>query len=409
MATKKRGLKKQKALSSWSGEPLLKWPGGKSVELKWITPLLPTQIDRYFEPFVGGGALWLSLPSTIPAFVNDISRDLIDFYSVIKNREPLFFETIDALFERWTLLEEVIDLYSPEAIDQLRRVSRQQLSLEEWAEWFAAITLEQEGLFAPILSQRKSRREWSLFVSLLHDSLLDKGRRILQLEEEHGPLSKKDLAETIESALKAAHYYLVRELYNYPAEYGVKRAQFLALFWFVREYAYASMFRLNSKGEFNVPYGGNSYNRKDWRTKVAAFHSEALSKRLESSEIFAVDFEKFLQEQTPGENDFLFIDPPYDSSFSSYDGFGFGEEEHRRLADLLINRCRARWLLVIQSSPLIETLYRGAISQRDQKELRIGSIDKTYRWTIKERNRRSTRLLVIANYSLPMEEMCRAL
>ena len=144
MATKKRGLKKQKALSSWSGEPLLKWPGGKSVELKWITPLLPTQIDRYFEPFVGGGALWLSLPSTIPAFVNDISRDLIDFYSVIKNREPLFFETIDALFERWTLLEEVIDLYSPEAIDQLRRVSRQQLSLEEWAEWFAAITLEQE-------------------------------------------------------------------------------------------------------------------------------------------------------------------------------------------------------------------------------------------------------------------------
>lgn len=35
-----------------------------------------------------------------------------------------------------------------------------------------------------------------------------------------------------------------------------------ANFYFIREYCYGSMFRYNSKGEFNIPYGGMSYNKK---------------------------------------------------------------------------------------------------------------------------------------------------
>ena len=38
--------------------PLLKYPGGKDKELKYILPNMPDNIDRFFEPFVGGGAVY---------------------------------------------------------------------------------------------------------------------------------------------------------------------------------------------------------------------------------------------------------------------------------------------------------------------------------------------------------------
>ena len=37
--------------------PLIKYPGGKEKELNYIIPALPQNMNRYFEPFVGGGAV----------------------------------------------------------------------------------------------------------------------------------------------------------------------------------------------------------------------------------------------------------------------------------------------------------------------------------------------------------------
>ena len=37
-------------------QTLLKWPGGKGRELKFILPEIPSVIDNYYEPFFGGGA-----------------------------------------------------------------------------------------------------------------------------------------------------------------------------------------------------------------------------------------------------------------------------------------------------------------------------------------------------------------
>lgn len=64
--------------------PVLKWVGGKRQLLDSIRPLLPNKINRYCEPFVGGGALLFSLQPSI-AYVNDINQDLILVYNVIKN------------------------------------------------------------------------------------------------------------------------------------------------------------------------------------------------------------------------------------------------------------------------------------------------------------------------------------
>ena len=58
---------KNKKLSS-----LLKYPGGKESELKYILQLLPTVINNYYEPFLGGGSVYLSI-KTDKYFVNDKS------------------------------------------------------------------------------------------------------------------------------------------------------------------------------------------------------------------------------------------------------------------------------------------------------------------------------------------------
>lgn len=41
------------------GNPLLKWPGGKRNLLKHLLPLVPEKYNNYYEPFLGGGALFL--------------------------------------------------------------------------------------------------------------------------------------------------------------------------------------------------------------------------------------------------------------------------------------------------------------------------------------------------------------
>ena len=43
--------------------PLIKYPGGKEKELNYIIPALPTKINNYYEPFVGGGAVYFAIDS----------------------------------------------------------------------------------------------------------------------------------------------------------------------------------------------------------------------------------------------------------------------------------------------------------------------------------------------------------
>lgn len=66
-------------------QPFLKWVGGKRQLLPVIRPLIP-QFKCYFEPFVGGGAVFFNLQSSV-ALINDFNSELINCYRVIRN-EP---------------------------------------------------------------------------------------------------------------------------------------------------------------------------------------------------------------------------------------------------------------------------------------------------------------------------------
>jgi len=90
-------------------------------------------------------------------------------------------------------------------------------------------------------------------------------------------------------------------------------------------------------------------------------------------------------------NDFIFLDPPYDSEFSTYAQNKFGKHDQERLADYLSDHCQAQFMLVIKNTPTILNLYA-------HKGLTIRAFDKKYLVSFQDRNNRDAEHLIITNY-----------
>ena len=87
--------------------PFVKWAGGKSQLLSTIKSLLPTRINRYYEPFVGGGAVFFGLQDdgiidADKSFLSDINSNLLATYTVIR-------DDVMALIARLELYKSQID------------------------------------------------------------------------------------------------------------------------------------------------------------------------------------------------------------------------------------------------------------------------------------------------------------
>ena len=67
-------------------KPFLKWAGGKASLIEQFKPLFPKQFNRYFEPFIGGAAVYLYLQPE-QSVISDINPRLIDTYQSIRD-EP---------------------------------------------------------------------------------------------------------------------------------------------------------------------------------------------------------------------------------------------------------------------------------------------------------------------------------
>jgi DNA adenine methylase len=82
-------------------QPFVKWVGGKRGLLSQITPLLPEKFNNYFEPFVGGGALFFELQKQgkldgKKVYLFDINSELVNAYNVVKKSPK---KLIKKLFE----------------------------------------------------------------------------------------------------------------------------------------------------------------------------------------------------------------------------------------------------------------------------------------------------------------------
>ncbi len=150
------------------------------------------------------------------------------------------------------------------------------------------------------------------------------------------------------------------------------------------------MFRFNAKGEFNIPYGGIAYNKKNFRQKAENIFSLPSLALFKNTKIFNLDFEVFLNGLTLKKTDFIFLDPPYDSEFSEYDQSAFTQQDQKRLANYLINTL-AKWMVVIKETPFIREIYK-------HKNINILTFNKSYTYNVRGRNNRAAVHLIIKNY-----------
>lgn len=368
-------------------QPIVKWAGGKEKELKFITPNLPASFNNYYEPFVGGGSVFAAIDAK-KYFINDFSQELISLYRNIASRNSKFYKYVDGICRSWkdatayfkenTALVETYKLYRNGQIDEPRLktlikdfVSQQGEQLKRFIRLF--------NLHAEVLS------------SELYKNLSRKMLRMKVLENQRHELPEADLYDNLETAVKSSLYMYYRFLYNDKQVETTDKEMHCALFLFIRNYCYSSMFRYNSNGEFNVPYGGMDYNAKLMDKKVDYYKSEDLLQRFKDTNISNLDFEDFLRRSNPQPDDFIFLDPPYDSEFSTYAQNPFTSKDQERLAQYMINECKAKWMLIIKNTDFIYNLYAG-------KGLNIRSFDKTYTVSFMNRNNKNTEHLLITNY-----------
>ncbi|MBF0777284.1 DNA adenine methylase [Streptococcus cuniculi] len=240
-------------------QPFTKWTGGKRQLLPAIKPLIPDNYNSYFEPFIGGGALFFEL-SPEKAVINDFNHELINCYQQIKE--------------------------SPKKLIEL-------------------------------LIRHKENNSKEYYLELRS---VDRDGRI-------------DTMTKVERAARIM--YMLRVDFN-------------------------GLYRVNSKNQFNVPYGRYK-NPKIVDSDLILSISQYLNSN--NIKILTGDFEKSVEAVKCG--DFVYFDPPYiplseTSSFTSYTHEGFSYDDQIRLRDCFkkLNEKGAFVMLSNSSSPIVEELYK---------------------------------------------------
>lgn len=176
-------------------------------------------------------------------------------------------------------------------------------------------------------------------------------------------------------------YYYVRDKLEIDSD--IMKA---SRFYFLRKTAFRGMLRYNSKGKFNIPWG--RYAKLNFSDLKNTFYVDLLK----HTDVRLSSFENIFEEFND-ENNFVFLDPPYDSKFTDYGYCKFGEDYQRNLANIF-KETKNKCLLIIGQTPLIEELYEGYI---------VDSYTKKYSFRLhsgRVGSEINTNHLIIKNYDL---------
>ncbi|MEA5510015.1 Dam family site-specific DNA-(adenine-N6)-methyltransferase [Crocosphaera sp. UHCC 0190] len=196
-------------------------------------------------------------------------------------------------------------------------------------------------------------------------------------------------------------YYQTRKIYNtfdknidgnnYTKDW-VERAAYTI---FLNKTCFNGLYRVNSKGNFNVPIGRHKNPRILHETNL-----KAVNKAFKIAEIQHKNFAEVLN--YVDESTFIYYDPPYrpisqTASFNAYSSLDFNDDEQRRLKDIFIIASKQGALQMLSNSdptnyvddPFFDELYKG---------FNITRIDATRMINSKGNSRGKIREILIINY-----------
>lgn len=170
-------------------------------------------------------------------------------------------------------------------------------------------------------------------------------------------------------------YYEMRERYNEKLKARDYDTEMAALFIYLNKHCFNGLYRVNQKGQFNVPW-----NQKEQVRSVDVENIKQVSYYLKSVTITCQDFEKSLE--TVKKGDFIYFDSPYaplnPASFDAYTKEGFTEEEHRRLARVFgeLSKRGCYCMLTNHNTELIRELYQEFLMEEVDVRRAINSDPK---------------------------------
>jgi DNA adenine methylase len=369
--------------------PIIKWPGGKSSEFDYISNFFPKKYDRYVEPFFGGGAVFFKLEPR-RSVINDICSELVNLYKVLADEKghKLFSNCLDDYVSNWQKIPKYINTFEDEILDIYEKSKHGRVSdLHFEVSILIGSKIESfNGLFSENFCIDRKNLDRQIV-----NNLTSKLKRLAKIELEAGDFSKADIEKNIETAFRSGFYMHFRDILNNQDKYKIDIYKSTANFYFIREFCYGSMFRFNKEGKFNVPYGGIAYNTKNFAEKAKYVLSSKVHNILSKSDVYCDDFEKVLNSINLSTDDFLFLDPPYDTEFKDYNDDAFNKSDQQRLANFLY-KTLAKFVLVIKNTEFIEGLYK------DREGIKISKFDKSYQYNVKGRNNRDVEHLIIYNF-----------
>lgn len=192
----------------------------------------------------------------------------------------------------------------------------------------------------------------SAVISDVHTELIDFYKAIQQnkAREIYNFMTTHDNTEEV--------YYHVRD--KMPISSALDNAK---RFYYLRKTCYRGMMRYNKNGGFNIPFG--RYKNLNYEDLLDPQYTTLLSR----TKVCNDDFESIFQHYNDPSY-FMFLDPPYDSTFTDYGYCQFGEKEHRKLAECF-QQTRSQCLMVIGKTPLITELYGDYIVAEYPKKYRF--------------------------------------
>ncbi len=274
-------------------QPFVKWAGGKSQLIPRISNYIPHHFDRYFEPFLGGGALFFHLRPE-RSIVSDANVELINAYKVIRDRLDSLIEALGTL-QRKQVSQSLYEFY--------RRLNPEKLS---------------------------------------------------------------------------------------PVDRAVR-------FIFLNKTCFNGLYRVNSQGRFNVPFG--KYSRMP--TLFESTNLVQVRKLMMRADVMCAGYEIALDRVHNG--DFAYIDPPYSpepgsSNFTSYTKESFSEIDQKRLATKFKELDRRGCLLMLSNSdtPLVNDLYSKYYKHKVRADRMINCVGS---------ERTGYHELLITNFQSPVETL----
>jgi DNA adenine methylase len=176
-------------------------------------------------------------------------------------------------------------------------------------------------------------------------------------------------------------YYDVRD--NMELTTDLDKAQY---FYYLRKTCFRGMLRYNKSGKFNIPFG------KYKTINFSSLKDEHYTKLLARTTIENISFDEIFKKYN-SDNNFVFLDPPYDSEFTDYGYCQFGKEHHKKLAHLF-KKTKNNCLMIIGKTPFISELYDGYI---------VEEFDKKYKFKIhsgRVGSEINNKHLIITNYNV---------